>query len=164
MRCLGLLCEYFIATDDATAASIAEWPSGPSQPPESRGWRRGVGDPLPTVHAGGIEPVVLLAILEGLLTGRDDGDLVLAEPTVLGVRAVASAATAAVVWGASIHGADFKTATGDQTSTVSVRWAEAEEFDGMADPAELTRGLTQLAGLAREARRANARVYCWMSL
>ena len=162
MRCLGLLCEYFVATDDATAASIAEWPSGPSQPPESRGWRRGVGDPLPTVHAGGIEPVVLLAILEGLLTGRDDGDLIdgnAARQVSKGNRGEP------MVFGTSDASIDaLATATGDQTSTVSVRWAEAEEFDGMADPAELTRGLTQLAGLAREARRANARVYCWMSL
>ena len=162
MRCLSLLCEYFIAADDATAASISEWPSGPSQPPEPRGWRRRARDPLPTIHAGGIEPVVLLAILEGLLTGTDEGDLIdgnaarqvsngdRGEPMVFGTADALIDALA--------------NATGDRLSTLAARWAEAEEFGGMADPAELTRGLTQLAGLARDARRANARVYCWMSL
>jgi hypothetical protein len=162
MRRLGLLCEYFIAGDDSLAASVSDWPSGPAHPPEPRGWRRRRLEPLPTVHAGSIEPIVLMAILEGLLTGADDGDLTDRNAA----RQVAEQdGGQRMIFGTADGLIDaLSAASDDRLASVAVQWADAEEFGGMADPAELRRGLTQLATLAREARRVNARVYCWMSL
>ena len=159
---MGLRCEYFVASDDSVAAAVAGWPSGPSVPPKPSGWRRRPEPPLPTVHAGTIDPVVLMGILEGLLVEVDDGPLIdrsaasqLAEGPS-GQRWVFAMAD-------RLFGA-IAAADPARLEVVATRWAAAEEFAGGADPAELGRGLAELAGLARRAIGAGARVYCWMSL
>ncbi|MEV7600412.1 hypothetical protein AB0O91_23860 [Kitasatospora sp. NPDC089797] len=43
------------------------------------------------------------------------------------------------------------------------RWAEAEEWGG-ADPADLLPSAEQLVALARRARAAGERLYCWICL
>ena len=76
MRYLGLTCEYFVAVDDVQAMAVIDWPGGPAKPAPRRGWRRTPPEALAAVSAGGIDPVVLMAVLEGILTNSDDGELV----------------------------------------------------------------------------------------
>ncbi|PKQ25269.1 MAG: hypothetical protein CVT64_10605 [Actinobacteria bacterium HGW-Actinobacteria-4] len=174
---MGLLTVYFIAPSDADAAATIDRPGGPGSdapapPAPRRGLFRRSTPPAevanapavyPTVNGGGIEPVVQLAQLEAILTGRDFDQVIaeLPEDVVVADRAggqrlvvkVSAALTAAL---AAASDADL--------ATVAVPWSETEEFWGMGDPEVLTGWLRVIADHSREAAEKQQAVYCWVAV
>jgi len=88
---MSLLCEYFAAPSDAAAAAVVDRLGGPADAtgepvPAKRGLFHRQARPdrtparpavaYPTVDGGGIEPVVQLATLEEILTGRTYDDVI----------------------------------------------------------------------------------------
>src|SRR5688500_10748525 len=78
---MALRCEYFVATTDREAAQTAKWAGGPSDPTsEKRGFLRrrsglSTAAPLPSLDLPGVEPVVMMATLEEVLTGEAADDI-----------------------------------------------------------------------------------------
>ena len=61
---MGILCDYFTAPDDATAAATVDWDGGPSDPPASSGLlRRRKAAPRPTLSLPGMEPTMWMGKL-----------------------------------------------------------------------------------------------------
>ena len=82
---VALLCEYFVANSDEAAGVTIDWVGGPEKPPEAKGlFRKNRVDPIPTVDAPGIEPVVMMTTLGNFLRHQfpyseeaaDDGGIV----------------------------------------------------------------------------------------
>jgi hypothetical protein len=161
---MSLLCDYFAADNDTTAGTTASWPRGPSTPPAAK---RGLGrrkqtepaQPLPTVPLPGIEPVVMLATLEERLTGasadqalEDNADAQVGEHRQVTVFRLRTTLVEALA-----------TADDDELRDIAGPWSKTAEFFGAADPEELGQGLVRLAALARDARTAGERLYCWCS-
>lgn len=116
------------------------------------------------MNGGGIEPVVQLGKLEGLLTGRTFLEVLEAsrvnKPLAMGgdggevqVFKLSGALTDALAG-----------ASADDLARISQPWAQIEEFGGWADPAVLADFLTRLAELARRGREQREGLYCWFSL
>ena len=139
MRYVGLICEYFVAVDDAQATAVIDWPGGPSKPPPRQGWRRTPPEAPAAVSADGIDPVVLMAVLEGLLTNSDDGEIVDQDAT----RDVATRRGGErMIFATSDALIDALAALpADRALPVATQWATAEEFGGLADPVEFARGI-----------------------
>jgi hypothetical protein len=144
---VGVLYDHFAAPDDAAAGSVAE---------------HGPAARFDTV-ATEIDAVVLLGQLEELLGGRsfeeqlDDpraGGLV--EERDGGERLVLTISPGTQTAPACAPDADVP--------RIARAWAEAEEFGGAADPAELESTLGDLCSLARRAGDASLGLYCWVSV
>ncbi len=155
---MSVLIEYFLADDDAEAAEVIDWPSGPAHGVPKRLLRRSVPG-RPTLAAPGIEPVVVLGVLEELLTGKtfdeqledDHSRPILAdrEEGMLVVRIddrfVAAVAAAAP----------------ERLAGLAEPWAQSEELLGT--PAEdLVWFLTEFRDFCARARQDGQHVYCWV--
>jgi hypothetical protein len=145
---MGVLTDYFIAGSDAEAAGTLTATGGPAQ----------AG--LPTLPLKGVDPVVNLATLEGILTGTDpmgiigEGEDPVADggsdgPWVLRVRRPLVAALTA--------------ADPSKLPDVAADWAATEEYEG-TDPKELLDVLHDLGRIAKQSLDENKSLYCWMSL
>lgn len=145
---MGVLTDYFIAGSDAEAAGALKAVGGPEQ----------AG--LTTLQLKGVDPVVNLATLEGILTGADpmviigeDADPVADGgsdgPWILRVRPTLVTA--------------LRAADAGKLPEVAADWAATEEFEG-TDPQDLLDVLRDLARLADRSRDENKSLYCWMSL
>ena len=145
---MGVLTDYFIAGSDAQAAGTLNAVGGPEQ----------AG--LTTLQLKGVDPVVNLATLEGILTGADpmgiigEGEDPVADggsegPWILRVRP--SLVTAL---GAADPG---------KLPAVAADWAATEEYEG-TDPKELLDVLHDLGHIAKQSLDENRSLYCWMSL
>jgi hypothetical protein len=148
---MGILQDYFAAESDEQAATVGQ--SGPA----------GAGE-LDRVEDTGIDPVVQLTKLAGLLTGRDYADLKNDERQgrslgdrstyEYGVLTVPDAVQAALA------------AAGDaRLREVAVPWSQTEEFNwDSRSPEALGDLLVELAALAGRAHERGQRLYCWWSL
>jgi hypothetical protein len=136
------LIEYFAAANDRAAAAFVD---------------KGPGDD--GVSAPDIDPAVILASLESLLTEVDE-DVILDNPRLadlvaddgdLGVYTVTDELRDALA-----------TSDSDQLAQAAEQLVELEELDG-ADPEVILGALEEVADLARRAMDANLRVYCWVN-
>lgn len=174
---MGVLYDYFIASDDVEAAGTLDLDGGPGQPmslppslaqqlrdrgrearpfeDSARAQRRAV--------CTGIDPVVQGGTLEELLTGRpfeqiqqDPRWAVSVACTDDGGRMVL-ALTDGLIDG--LAGASH-----EQLAAAAVPWSRTEEFWGAGDPDALVPLLDDLSSLARDARAQGRSVYCWVSV
>jgi hypothetical protein len=117
----------------------------------------------PTVIGNGIEPVVQMGTLEGLLTGRSYDDVMAANPGGIKV-AVRDGGERLVMRLTDSLTEALATASDDRLTEVAVPWSQTEEFWGQGDPQDLGSFLLELAQLARTAQLRGERLYCWLSV
>ena len=145
---MGVLFDYFAAPDRAAAGAVIE--SGPD-------------GSFPAVSADGVDPVVLLGTLEELLGGRAYEEQ-LDDPSAGGLVDQRGEGQLLVL-SVSEHTRDLLAgAKDDGFPGVSQAWAEAEEFGGYADPADLEQLLRDLSVLARDAKQEGHQLFCWVSV
>jgi hypothetical protein len=143
---MGVVCDYFAAADDPSAARVLV--DGPA------------AAGLPRVDGTGILPPAQTATLELLLTTRNH----LAVNGSSDHHVVADMGDGAQVvyrLPSSLLGA-LTAASPQQLREVAGPWAATEEFWGEADPDHLSEFLDELAALARTARARNEGLYCWI--
>lgn len=144
---MGLLTDYFAASDDEAAKRVME--RGP------------IAARLPTVEAKSLDPVVTMATLEQILVGtdamtiiNDSQDAVIAQVGKDGPW-VASIRPSLVV--------GLGTPDAGRLLAAARQWAITEELAD-SNPQDLYEFLWNLAHLAQWALANNQRLYCWMSL
>ena len=149
---MGVLFDYFRAPDTSNAAAVLERVGGPTTP-----------DPdapvLDAVAGKGFEPEVMMVTLQSLLTGipyeeLPDGELLAMEgedgPWILQLSEELRDALA--------------DAQPSRLSAVAEQWVRTEEFWDQATATEVLPFLDEVTALARRARQADKRLYCWMCL
>ncbi|MGX9883009.1 hypothetical protein [Streptomyces sp. NPDC002276] len=143
------MCDYFSAATDEAAVGVLDAPGGP--------------DPsvFDVLSLKGIDPVVVMARLEALLTdcaydearARPRSGRLLSDPE----------AEAAFVISVSDTLRDaLASVTGDQLGLMAGPFGAVEEVG--LPPAEALEPLRLLSGLARRAAAENRRLYCWWAL
>lgn len=144
---MGVINTYFIASNDAAAASVVE-----TGPDAANG---------PVLDA--VDPTVQAGTLQELLTG---------EPydTITGERSWARLVSEPdhdSAWVVSLPGAftaALADASDERLAEVVGPWSETEEFWGAGDPEYLLPMLRDWRALARTARERGEALYCWNSL
>lgn len=178
---MGLLTDYFAASNDEAAAAVLNRVGGPTSQQRSivrtATKKRGlfgkkpsasvvetVADarltPFDTVELGGIDPIVQMATLEEILTGRTYGEVVGENRIVAdadgGEQLIVVLSTALTV--------ALSEATDTTLEDAAVRWSQTEEFWGAADRADLAEQLRELGALARRTIEGGNKIYCWLSV
>jgi hypothetical protein len=153
---MGVLYDYFRVADDAVAIDLmAATEGGPVAVDE--------GSLVDAVDLKGIEPTVHLGTLIALAQGVPwEAGLVESELIWSGdeegpwLISIGSAARDAL---ASISG-------GERLGVLSAAWGQTEElaWNGPLPGDQLVPVIEEIAGLARRARDAGERLYCWVSL
>jgi hypothetical protein len=145
MNGMGLICDYFAAPSDESAAEVVDHDYGPA----------------PAVPGGRIDPIVVLGTVTALLTGRTFGEVLAAgdrrDPVAMqdgGTELVLRVDDVVVD---ALTGADD-----DALAAAAVPWSQTEELAGASDPEQLASFLRELAGLARDARARGGALYCWV--
>jgi hypothetical protein len=149
---VGVLFDYFRAPDVSTAAAVLERVGGPTSPD--------LDAPMLDAVAGkGFEPEVMMVTLQSLLTGvpyeeLPDGELLAMEgedgPWILQLSEELRDALA--------------DAQPSRLPAVAEQWVRTEEFWDQATATEVLPFLDEVTALARRARQADERLYCWMCL
>ena len=143
---MGLLIDYFSAPDDNTAAQALTSPD----------------DRALVIEGRGVEPTVSLAVLEGLLGGREFEDILDDEESYATV-AISDTAEAFVI---RVGNALEELLAGSDPARLDAaapHWATSEEMEG-ARPADLRDFVLELRELIVNSRSAGQRVYCLMAL
>jgi hypothetical protein len=145
---MGILTDYFVARDDQDAARAHG--AGPLE----LGFK--------TAQWKSIDPVVTLAVLDEIVNGTNALEWIKSQPA--GAENVAGGPEDEH-WVFRVADEHAKTLAElpDDIRPIAERWAKSEELDG-ADPSDLVDVLTSLRTLARGARDATQRLYCWVSL
>jgi hypothetical protein len=154
---MGVLFDYFSAPSDEAAAMTINRIGGPGFPSEDT-------PPLPafdTFQAKGVDPVVMLGQLEGLLTGRDYGEIVKG-PRAGKALAIEDGGERVVLTLTNELQTALADADDKRLAAVAVPWSQIEEFWGEADPEDIASWLGELAELARRARDRGEQLYCWV--
>jgi hypothetical protein len=147
---MGVLFDYFRASDAATAAAVLERLGGPRDPE---------APVLDAVAGKGFEPEVMMRTLQSLLTGvpydqLPEGQLLAMEgedgPWIEQLSEELRDALAEVQAG--------------RLPAVAEQWVGTEEFWDGATAAEVLPFLGAVTALARRARQAGERLYCWICL
>ncbi|WP_327398982.1 hypothetical protein OG194_01660 [Streptomyces sp. NBC_01288] len=144
-----VMCDYFSAASDEAAVGVLDGPGGP--------------DPsvFDVLSLKGIDPVVVMARLEGILTdctydeapARPRSGQLLSDPE----------AEAAVVISVSDTLRDaLATASDKRLELAAGPFAAVEEL--RFTPTKTAELLHRLSGLARRASAENRRLYCWWAL
>lgn len=147
---MGVLTDYFIAKDDQHAARAHTNPAGP----------KGAG--FKTAESKGIDPVVTLAMLDQVVTGRDALEWIKSgapDSTVAGSESDEH-------WVFRVydhHRAVLEGIRDDQIEDVARRWGATEELRDWK-PRDVAAILRDLVRLARTARATGQGLYCWVSL
>jgi len=147
---VGVLTDYFIARDDTDAARAHKSTAGP----------KGLG--FETAQWKSVDPVVTLAMLDQVVTGRD------------ALEWIRSGAPDSRVAGSETeehwvfrvydhHRAVLESIRDDQIKDVARRWGATEELAGW-EPQDVEEILRDLVRLARSARETGQGLYCWVSL
>ncbi|MER6241360.1 hypothetical protein [Streptomyces clavifer] len=147
-----VMCDYFSAADDDTAVRVLEQPGGP--------------DPsvYDVVALRGIDPVVVTAQLEAILTGcaydeatrRPRSGQLLSSPEAESAFIVSVSDTLQEALASAAH-ASLVEAAGP--------WSETEELQASGIAADdAAEALVVLSGLAGRARADGRRMYCWWAL
>jgi hypothetical protein len=165
---MGLICDYFAAPSDESAAEVVDRDGGPAGVAAPAGWPHGAplpataaaGSGFPTVAGGSIDPVVVLGTVTALLTGRTFDEVLAAgdrrDPVAMqddGAEVVLRVDDVVVD---ALTRADAAT-----LAAVAVPWSRTDELAGISDPQSLAEFLRDLAGLARGARERGEALYCW---
>lgn len=151
---MGILFDYFRAPDASTAAAVLERAGGPTTP-----------DPdapvLDAVVGKGFEPAVMMRKLQALLTGVPYDDLPEGELELLATAGEDGP------WIAQLP-QELRDALADaqpsRLPVVAEQWVRTEEFWEQPPAAEVLPFLGEVTALARRARQAGERLYCWMCL
>ncbi|MCY9784876.1 hypothetical protein KIK06_13345 [Nocardiopsis sp. EMB25] len=147
-----VMCDYFSATGDEEAVGVLDEPGGPDP---------AVFDVLPLK---GIDPVVVMARLEAIVTGRDH-DEASARPRSGELLSDPGHGSAFVVSVSDSLRRALASASDERLAEAAMSWADSEELrDGPTSADDLLAALRLLAGLARRADRENRRLYCWWAL
>jgi hypothetical protein len=149
---VGVLFDYFRAPDASTAAAVLERVGGPTTP-----------DPdapvLDAVAGKGFEPEVMMVTLQSLLTGVPDEEL--PEGELLAMEGEDGP------WIVQLS-EELRDALADaqpsRLPAVAEQWVRTEEFWDQATATEVLPFLDEVTALARRARQADERLYCWMCL
>jgi hypothetical protein len=157
---MGLLCDYFLASDDDEAAATIEWAGGPSRPPSNGLFRKSELEAHPTLALEGVEPVEMMGTLEQLLTGRLSEEMLSDDPG-LDVAAKENGERFVLRMAPGVQDA-LTLATDDELREVAQPWSETAQFWGRGDPAYLGELLVQLASMVRQGLASGRRVYCWV--
>ncbi|WP_079174564.1 hypothetical protein [Streptomyces mirabilis] len=146
------LCDYFSAADDQAAVAVLQIPGGPGQAD------------LDVVPLKNIDPVVAIAQLEAIMTGRSyeeaserprSGQL-LSDPEDGGAFVVSLTDTLT---------AALATASQDDLVRSAEPWSKTDELRQIGINVEFTAGVLEaLAGLAQRAQASGQRLYCWWAL
>jgi hypothetical protein len=149
---VGVLFDYFRAPDVSTAATVLERVGGPTSPDLD-------APVLDAVAGKGFEPEVMMVTLQSLLTGvpyeeLPDGELLATGgedgPWILQLSEELRDALA--------------DAQPSRLPAVAEQWVRTEEFWDQATATEVLPFLDEVTALARRARQADERLYCWMCL
>jgi hypothetical protein len=147
---VGVLFDYFRAPDASTAAAVLERLGGPRDPDA----------PLLDAVAGkGFEPEVMLRKLQSLLTGVPYEALPEAE-----LLAMEGEDGPWIVQLSEELRDALADAQASRLPAVAERWVRTEEFWDQATTAEVLPFLGEVTALARRARQAGERLYCWICL
>jgi hypothetical protein len=147
---VGVLFDYFRAPDASTAAAVLERLGGPRDPDA----------PLLDAVAGkGFEPEVMLRKLQSLLTGVPYEELPEAE-----LLAMEGEDGPWIVQLSEELRDALADAQASRLPAVAERWVRTEEFWDQATTAEVLPFLGEVTALARRARQAGERLYCWICL
>jgi len=147
---VGVLTDYFIARDDRDAARAHKSTGGP----------KGLG--FETAQWKTIDPVVTLATLDEVVTGRD------------ALEWIRSGAPDSRIAGSDgdehwvfrvydHHRAVLESIRDDQIKDVARRWGATEELADW-EPQDVEEILRDLVRLSRIARETGQGLYCWVSL
>jgi len=147
---VGVLTDYFIARDDADAARAHKSTGGP----------KGLG--FETAEWKSVDPVVTLATLDEVVTGRD------------ALEWIRSGAPDSRIAGSDgdehwvfrvydHHRAVLESIRDDQIKDVARRWGATEELADW-EPQDVEEILRDLVRLSRIARETGQGLYCWVSL
>jgi hypothetical protein len=147
---VGVVFDYFRAPDASTAAAVLERLGGPRDPDA----------PLLDAVAGkGFEPEVMLRKLQSLLTGVPYEELPEAE-----LLAMEGEDGPWIVQLSEELRDALADAQASRLPAVAERWVRTEEFWDQATTAEVLPFLGEVTALARRARQAGERLYCWICL
>ena len=147
---MGVLFDYFRAPDASTAAAVLERLGGPRDPDAPL---------LDAVFGKGFEPAVMMVRLQSLLTGvpydqLPGGELLALEgedgPWIMQLSEELRDALA--------------DAQPSRLPAVAEQWVRTEEFWDQPPAAEVLPFLGEVTALARRARQAGERLYCWICL
>jgi hypothetical protein len=148
---VGVLFDYFRAPDASTAAAVLERLGGPRDPEA----------PLDAVAGKGFEPAVMLRKLQSLLTGVPYDQLPEAEVELLAMEGEDGP------WIVQLS-EELRDALADaqpsRLPAVAEQWVRTEEFWEQPPAAEVLPFLGEVTALARRARQADERLYCWICL
>jgi hypothetical protein len=149
---VGVLFDYFRAPDASTAAAVLERLGGPRDPE---------APPLDAVAGKGFEPAVMLRKLQSLLTGVPYDQLPEAEVELLAMEGEDGP------WIVQLS-LELRDALADaqpsRLPAVAEQWVRTEEFWEQPPAAEVLPFLGEVTALARRARQADERLYCWICL
>ncbi|MFC8717658.1 hypothetical protein [Kitasatospora sp. NPDC057198] len=147
------LCDYFSAPDDAAALAVLDTLGGPGP--------RG----LDTVPLKGVDPVVVIARLEAVLTGCTYREAA-ARPRAGRALAVPDEDdSSTVVTLTDTLAAALGTLPPADLPRLAEAWSRTEELQEYGTtPAEAAAVLRALAELARRAGESGQRLYCWWAL
>ncbi len=154
---MGVLCDYFVAADDAAAIAALDL-LGPGGSPASV---HGEAAGLDSIDLKGIEPAVMVGKLVAFVRGIEW------EPGLAAGRLLWTPDEDNGPWVTPMPNAARDTLAGiapEDIPRLAERWATIEEFRGGADAAACGAIIEQISSLARRARDADHRVYAWLSL
>lgn len=149
---MGVLFDYFRAADASTAVAVLERLGGPRDP---------AAPPLDAVAGKGFEPAVMLRKLQSLLTGVPYDQLPETEVELLAMEGEDGP------WIVQLS-EELRDALADASASrlpaVAEQWVRTEEFWEQPSAAEVLPFLGEVTALARRARQAGERLYCWICL
>lgn len=152
---MAVLFDYFAAPSDEVAATVVDRIGGPGSSAHPA-----APAAFHTVRAPGVDPVVLMASLEQLLTGRTFEEI-LDDPTSGPVAARDGGERAVVRLTTSLARA-LAESDEQRLAAVALPWSRAREFWGRGDPDALAALLRSLASVARGAAAEGQAMYCWV--
>ncbi|HEX5540041.1 MAG TPA: hypothetical protein VFX60_00520 [Micromonospora sp.] len=178
---MGVLYDYFAAVSDEHAAATIDLEGGPggaeSVSPELQAAIR-VGDReamrrlmmpgvrmsehgLQVLSVKGIDPVVQLGTLEGLLTGVST-EVIFTRPRSGMAVAVRDEGERLVLSLTDELQQLLADQAPEQLEAIAVPWSQTEEFWGRGDPEVLAHFLREMSRLACDACDQGHRLYCWV--
>jgi hypothetical protein len=165
---MALLCDYFTAANDHSAAATIDWTGGPANAPQAESGRVGgsaSAEGYRSVPTPGIEPVVTMGTLESLLSGRSAYDVLDEHPGGLSEEVAVRDEGERLVYRISENLQRLLAAAdASQLAETARPWSQTDEFLGQGDAEILGSLLQQLSGLAQRAVSNDEQVYCWLSV
>ena len=150
---MGILCDYFAAPDDATAAAALDVVGRPGGRLSEHGFH--------VVSTKDFNPFADVATVEVALTGEIWEDVWDRRPRPVAMRDEGERLVVPIAEGAC---AALVAATGPALKAAAVALARSVALPGraLADTGPLVSLLTELRALARGASERGERVYCWL--